>query len=230
MSLTVPLITDRTQADVNHLINLRREIYERTATQRMWDEWNGLLPWDGFSGWFQELRASYTSSKTMNRIGHAIIELDSLVEPFMASFNLNPRIDYSPAISDSEADILSEDDKEYYLERIRILRDGIFKRLELPPVPEDMNTLILQEANDIEIILQKIADFIEEALRVHKLIWVRANSVFSRANSALYMLQGKSVPMPEGGILWVESANGEFNPMFVDVEEDLPMPAALVEE
>ena len=139
-------ITDREEADLDHFLDLRGKIIDRTATPLEWDEF--LL----------EMRGRY-NPLTLNRVGLIVQEIGALINVIV-----NPKTDWV------YADVPSPVQFQQYLDDIEAIRARIAPTLEapesvpvyiIPPTPSTMDNLTLELANDIETILLYATAFIE---------------------------------------------------------------------
>lgn len=137
------LITDRTQADVDRGLYL-----------------SGLWTGGTFTGtdaelaeWNSDLKGSYNASD-LNRVGSAM----NYVAARFTESGYHPVI--SPKIDWTESDIPREADMAHYLADLTTLRGILAVMPTTPEVPEDMDGLTYQEANNIEQILLDIDSLI----------------------------------------------------------------------
>lgn len=137
------LITDRTQADVDRTSYLASLWVAGvfTGTDAELAEWNS------------DLKGSYNASD-LNRVGSA---MNYVANRFTES-GYHPVI--SPRIDWTEDDIPRESDMEHYLADLNILRGVLAVMPTTPEVPEDMDGLTYQEANNIEQTLLDIDSLI----------------------------------------------------------------------
>lgn len=127
------LITDRTQADVDYAARLN------------------AVGWDGMTevertAWTLGLKGTYNATD-LNRVGNAVNYVAGRLEGAGYSVPVNPKIDWL------ESDIPTYSDMEIYLNNVEIIRGTLTVSTATPEVPDDMEGLTYEEANDIERIL-----------------------------------------------------------------------------
>lgn len=145
MSIIDTLITDRTQADVERWAYLRDKGWANMSE-------------DERAEWDSDMKGSYNASD-LNRVGEAMNYLAGRFRQYGYSVIIHPKTDYVPS------DIPRESDMAQYLDDLRVLR-SVFEVLSTTPeVPEDMEDLTQEEANDIERILLDINAVIEKVFR-----------------------------------------------------------------
>lgn len=127
------LITDRTQADVDYAARLNAA------------GWDGMTA-DERTQWNLGLKGTYNAAD-LNRVGNAVNYVAGRLEGAGYSVPVNPKIDWL------ESDIPTYSDMEIYLNNVEIIRGTLTVPPATPEVPEDMETLTYEEANDIERIL-----------------------------------------------------------------------------
>lgn len=128
------LITDRTAADVALVLDLAGKVSAGTATAAE------------LAQWMTDLRGAYNASD-LNRVGAAVSYVAGRLTGYGYSVSVSPRQDWSPA------DIPTTTDMAAYLADVQALRAVLTVPSDTPDVPEDMEQLTWQEANDIERIL-----------------------------------------------------------------------------
>lgn len=137
------LITDRTQADVDRGLYLAGLWVGGTFTGTD----------DELAEWNSDLKGFYNASD-LNRVGSA---MNYVANRFTES-GYHPVI--SPRIDWTEDDIPRESDMLHYLADLTALRSVLAVMPTTPEVPEDMDGLTYQEANNIEQILLDIDSLI----------------------------------------------------------------------
>lgn len=146
MSVIDTLIYDRTQADVDRWEELEAiEWKDKTDDEK--EEWKA-----GPKG-------SYSAARDMNRVGEAMTYLATRFRTYGYSVPISPKTDWV------EEDIPTEADLEHYLEDLRTLRGIVAVLATTPQVPEDMEGLTHEEANDIERMLFELNEVIERILK-----------------------------------------------------------------
>ena len=123
------LITDRTQADVDYAARLNAA------------GWDGMTA-DERTQWNLGLKGTYNAD--LNRVGNAVNYVAGRLEGAGYSVPVNPKIDWL------ESDIPTYSDMEIYLNNVEIIRGTLTVPTATPEVPEDMEGLTYEEANDIE--------------------------------------------------------------------------------
>ena len=152
------LITDRTQADVDRGSYL--------ASLWVAGEFTGTD--DELAEWNSNLKGSYNASD-LNRVGNAM----NYVAARFTESGYHPVI--SPRIDWTEDDIPRQSDMERYLADLTALRGVLSVLPTTPEVPEDMDGLTYQEANNIEQILLDIDRLLTNIFAT----WVYSGDVFS---------------------------------------------------
>lgn len=127
------LITDRTQADVDYVARISAK------------GWSGMTDSEK-SEWLLGLKGSYNYTD-LNRVGNAVTYVSGRLTDAGYFVPVSPKIDWT------DSDIPKESDMQTYLEDVEILRSALTVLPETPEVPEDMEELTYEEANDIERIL-----------------------------------------------------------------------------
>lgn len=149
------LITDRTQADVNRVQELYSKFIRGTATDAERQEYmNGL-------------RGAYNASD-MNRVGAAVSYVAERFKSNGYVVEVTAKQDWQ--IGDiPQLPVLSE-----YLTDIANLR-AVYNVASLPPVPDDMEKLTYQEANNIELILKMANDMIDRMIAA----WIFSGEIYT---------------------------------------------------
>ena len=137
------LITDRTQADVSRGVYLAGWWVdgEFAGTAAELGEWNS------------QLKGFYNASD-LNRVGNAVSYVAARLAEAGYYAQVSPRIDWT------EEDIPTQGDMERYLADVAALRAVLPVPASTPAVPEDMDRLTFQEANNIEQILLDVDSLI----------------------------------------------------------------------
>lgn len=141
------LITDRTQADVDYAARLNAA------------GWDGMTA-DERTAWTLGLKGTYNAAD-LNRVGNAVNYVAGRLEGAGYSVLVNPKIDWL------ESDIPTYSDMEIYLNNVEIIRGTLTVPTATPEVPEDMETLTYEEANDIERILLAVDALITNMINAY---------------------------------------------------------------
>ena len=141
------LITDRTQADVDYAARLNAA------------GWDGMTA-DERTAWTLGLKGTYNAAD-LNRVGNAVNYVAGRLEGAGYSVLVNPKIDWL------ESDIPTYSDMEIYLNNVEIIRGTLTVPPATPEVPEDMETLTYEEANDIERILLAVDALITNMINAY---------------------------------------------------------------
>ena len=141
------LITDRTQADVDYAARLNAA------------GWDGMTA-DERTQWNLGLKGTYNAAD-LNRVGNAVNYVAGRLEGAGYSVPVNPKIDWL------ESDIPTYSDMEIYLNNVEIIRGTLTVPPATPEVPEDMETLTYEEANDIERILLAVDALITNMINAY---------------------------------------------------------------
>lgn len=149
------LITDRTQADVDYAVRLSQK------------GWSGMTA-EEKADWESNLKGTYNASD-LNRVGNAVTYVAGRLTEAGYFVPVSPKIDWT------ESDIPKESDMQTYLEDVEILRSALTVLPETPEVPEDMEGLTYEEANDIERILLAVDDLITKMINSY----FYSNEIFS---------------------------------------------------
>lgn len=128
------LITDRTQADVERVAYLVGKVSAGTATEAEKTEWAS------------DLKGAYNASD-LNRVGAAVAYVAGRLTGYGYVVSVSPRQDWQVA------DIPTQESMTAYLADVAALRAALTVAAGTPEVPEDMERLTWQEANNIEQIL-----------------------------------------------------------------------------
>ena len=149
------LITDRTQADVDYAVRLSQK------------GWSGMTV-EEKADWGSNLKGTYNASD-LNRVGNAVTYVAGRLTDAGYFVPVSPKIDWT------DSDIPKESDMQTYLEDVEILRSALTVLPETPEVPEDMEGLTYEEANDIERILLAVDDLITKMINSY----FYSNEIFS---------------------------------------------------
>lgn len=149
------LITDRTQADVDYAARISAK------------GWSGMTDSEK-SEWLLGLKGSYNYTD-LNRVGNAVAYVAGRLTDAGYFVPVSPKIDWT------DSDIPKESDMQTYLEDVEILRSALTVLPETPEVPEDMEGLTYEEANDIERIFLAVDDLITKMINSY----FYSNEIFS---------------------------------------------------
>lgn len=141
------LITDRTQADVDYVARISAK------------GWSGMTDSEK-SEWLLGLKGSYNYTD-LNRVGNAVTYVAGRLTDAGYFVPVSPKIDWT------DSDIPKESDMQTYLEDVEILRSALTVLPETPEVPEDMEELTYEEANDIERILLAVDALITNMINAY---------------------------------------------------------------
>lgn len=135
------LITNRTQADVDRVVTLAARVSAGTATAAEQTEWAS------------DLKGAYNASD-LNRVGAAVAYVAGRLTGYGYAVSVSPRQDWQVA------DIPTQESMTAYLADVAALRAALTVAAGTPAVPEDMERLTWQEANDIERILLDVDELL----------------------------------------------------------------------
>lgn len=135
------LITNRTQADVDRVAALAGRVSAGTATAAEQTEWAS------------DLKGAYNASD-LNRVGAAVVYVAGRLTGYGYVVSVSPRQDWQVA------DIPTQESMTAYLADVATLRAALTVAADTPEVPEDMERLTWQEANDIEKILVDVDELL----------------------------------------------------------------------
>lgn len=127
------LITDRTQADVDRVRQLAQKGF-------------GNMTADEKTEWLNGLKGAYNASD-LNRVGAAVAYVAGRLTGYGYAVSVDPRQDWQVS------DVPTAGDMTAYLADVAALRAALTVAAGTPEVPEDMEQLTWQEANNIEQIL-----------------------------------------------------------------------------
>ena len=156
MSILDTLITNRTQADVDELESILAVPLENWSAETL-AEFN-----------LARAKGSYNYTD-LNRVGNAVTYVAGRLTDAGYFVPVSPKIDWT------DSDIPKESDMQTYLEDVEILRSALTVIPETPEVPEDMEGLTYEEANDIERILLVVDDLITKMINSY----FYSNEIFS---------------------------------------------------
>lgn len=172
----IKLITDRTQDDLVYHADLRQKIVDRTATPLEWREW------------LKGTKGSYNATD-LNRVGFAMIEVAELVTQLMTPVSVSPKTNWTVQ------DIPTQAQMQHYLDDIGNIRGAIHSAVsKLPAVPDSMDSLTIEKANDIEKILLACQNIIKGI----QAIFLRSNLAVSGNN--YYIITGIDKSIPAGKV------------------------------
>ena len=152
------LITDRTQADVDR----------GSYLASLWVAGVFTGTDDDLAEWNSDLKGFYNASD-LNRVGNAMLYVYNRFAESGYSVQIAPKIDWTVD------DIPRQSDMERYLADLTALRGVLSVLPTTPEVPEDMDGLTHQEANNIEQILLDIDRLLTNIFAT----WVYSGDVFS---------------------------------------------------
>ena len=141
------LITDRTQADVDYAARLNAA------------GWDGMTE-DERTAWTLGLKGTYDYTD-LNRVGNAVAYVAGRLTGAGYALNVNPRIDWTEDDTQRAADMAS------YLADISAIRNALIVPPAIPEVPDDMEGLTYEEANDIERILLAVDALITNMINAY---------------------------------------------------------------
>nr|DAE47306.1 MAG TPA: hypothetical protein [Caudoviricetes sp.] len=134
------LITDRTQADVDRVRQLAQKGF-------------GNMTADEKTEWLSGLKGAYNASD-LNRVGAAVAYVAGRLTGYGYVVSVSPRQDWQVS------DIPTQESMTAYLADVAALRAALTVAAGTPEVPEDMDQLTWQEANDIEQILVDVDELL----------------------------------------------------------------------
>lgn len=141
------LITDRTQTDVDYVIRLSQK------------GWSGMTA-EEKEEWESDLKGAYNASD-LNRVGNAVNYVAGRLEDAGYTVSVNPKIDWL------ESDVPTESSMEQYLKNVETIRNTLTVPSNTPNVPDDMEGLTYEEANDIERILLAVDALITNMINAY---------------------------------------------------------------
>lgn len=130
------LVTDRTQADVNRVKQIAEKIKNGTASESELAEFNSAA-----------MKGAYNYTD-LNRVTAAMEALKAKLEGYGYAV---PGYQYIEPFSESGWP--TPQNMAVYLQNVAAIRSVLAVMASTPKVPEDMVGLMVQEANDIEVIL-----------------------------------------------------------------------------
>ena len=159
------LVTDRAEADVARVEELVEKIQAEEATAAELAEWNSLA-----------MKGSYNYTD-LNRVGKALVSLAGLLEGCGYTFSNTPKTDWV------EEDCPIPDQMDAYLGEIARIRAVLAMPKDTPGVPADMEALTVEEANDIERILQVL----EQVISAMSAVFLRSAQPLLYCGWGLYL-------------------------------------------
>ena len=142
MSIIDTLITDRTEQDVVEWQTLKDVEYS-------------LMTLNQKSRWDSDMKGSYNISD-LNRVGAAVEYLTNLLNSYGYTVNTHTKITYI------EIDIPSLTQMTNYLSDVKAIKEKLGGIQEMP---ETMNNLSYEDANNIEKVLYQINSFIQNMIK-----------------------------------------------------------------
>ena len=110
--------------------------------------------------WESDLKGTYNASD-LNRVGNAVNYVAGRLEDAGYTVSVNPKIDWL------ESDVPTESSMEQYLKNVETIRNTLTVPSNTPNVPDDMEGLTYEEANDIERILLAVDALITNMLNAY---------------------------------------------------------------
>ena len=141
------LITDRTQADVDYVARLSAK------------GWSGMTDSEK-SEWLLGLKGAYNYTD-LNRVGNAVTYVAGRLENAGYYVLVDPKIDWM------ESDIPTKSSMVRYLDDVETIRNTLTVLPNTPEVPDDMEGLTYEEANDIERILLAVDALITNMINAY---------------------------------------------------------------
>ena len=160
-------VTDRTQQDVDYVIQLTDKLVNGTATDDEKAEWNSFT-----------LKGVYNYTD-LNRVTAAMEYLKAQMNKYGYEIS-----GYVPVIDRlwSENDIPTVSQMKQYIANVKAIREALVVLPITPNTPIDIELLTWQEANDIECILHDIDTVLSTMLRVR----LRSMQVLCFAGFSVY--------------------------------------------
>ena len=146
MTILDTLITNRTQADVNKIKNLRVKIARGTATT---DELNEYL--------YSPQPGAYGVSD-LNRVGEAVEYLSAWLLEYGIVAKVTPKKNWALT------DIPTDAELQTYLSNIRAIRQAITFPSDFVATPTSMRNLTFTQANAIESVLKQAEKLINNMI------------------------------------------------------------------
>lgn len=167
MDSQLSMIFDRTQSDVDRVSYL----------QSLWVDGTFTGTTEELAEWASDLKGAYNASD-LNRVGSAVEYLTDTLYSMGYNVLTVPKTDWA------ETDIPAQSQMATYLQNIQSLRDCL--PYVAPDVPETMQNLAFQGANDIEeilYILESVLLAMQEnfKLRQANTFFMTAGGVFNNA-------------------------------------------------
>ena len=158
MSIIETLITNRTQADIATQEALEAKIKAKTATAAEVSDY-----------YLGQSRGSYNATD-LNRVGEGLIYLAERLTKLGYPVTVNPKTNWTKTESPTPAQLTQ------YLGFVQKIRNVLPVFSDTPQVPADIsNDMTLEDANDIEKILQAVNTVIENI----KTAWFYCGEIYS---------------------------------------------------
>ncbi|MBP1737272.1 MAG: hypothetical protein H6Q60_1153 [Oscillospiraceae bacterium] len=155
--MSLNLITDRTESDVNTMLSLISKY-----TSGGWDS----LTTAQQTAWLAGLKGAYNYTD-LNRVESAVATLAELLNSLGYSVSVDVKTDWALA------DIPTVDDLERYRSNIAKIRAALSVFSTTPAAPDSMNNLTYEQANDIEQILEDVETLIEHIQSNIDMAWAQ---------------------------------------------------------
>lgn len=161
--MSLSLITDRTQMDVNRANNIKGK-YSAGG-------WDSLTA--GEQTAFQVgLKGSY-NFMDLNRVGNALIKLRALLASHGYETSVDVRTDWT------KGEWPTKEAMAAYVQSIQNIRSMLTQLETTPPAPNSMNNLTWQTANNIEQILKDVDNALDRMART----WFYAGEIYGGESS-----------------------------------------------
>lgn len=146
MSVIDTLIFDRTEADVERVKTLALKGVDGMSAAELTE-------------WIAGMRGSYNATD-LNRVGQAINYIAAELATYDISVTVNPKTDWAVTDIPTAAQLTA------YLAEVSTIRSALPTPSNVPAVPNDMEYLTYQKANDIEQILYEIDLLVQNMIAV----------------------------------------------------------------
>lgn len=157
------LITDRTKEDSE-----RAQRFNSAGWSKLTDAQKEL--------WKAGLKGSYNATD-LNRVGNAMAQISDAFNEMGYAVNISPKTNWT------EQDAPTKTDIDNYLSNLSVLR-AVFSVIQgTPSVPDDLNNMTVEMANDIEKILANIGTVLKQI-------------DFSKPRLNAYMFFSGQMPLP----------------------------------
>jgi hypothetical protein len=156
--MSLSFITDRTQVDVNRANDIKGKY-----TAGGWDS----LTASEQAAFKAGLKGSYNDTD-LNRVGNALTELRDLLTSRGYEVSVDVRTDWT------EKEWPTKETMGAYVQSIRNIRSMLTELETTPAVPDGMDDLTWQTANDIEKILADVDDALDRMART----WFYAGEIY----------------------------------------------------